>query len=131
MDRRARVVDISGFGIRADQAVEVARLELVGVGRERLAVGHAVVRGASGEVVVEDQRTQGGVAARAAAADTEAPSINFALARQVAGGADAVLRVDDAPLAVEPLAVRAPEATAAAVVHVDDAKTPTGPELEL
>ena len=79
---------------------------------------------------MEDQRAQGRVAARAAAADTEPPAIHLALVRQVARRADAVLRIDDAPEAVEPLAVRAPEAAAATVVDVDDAKAAAGPELD-
>ena len=49
---------------------------------------------------------------------------------EVAGGVDAVLEVDDAPLPVQPLAVRAAVAGRAAVVDVDDGEAATRPELD-
>ena len=69
VDRRARAIERLRLGIRADQRVEVARLELVRVLRQHLEVADAVVAGAGAEDVVEGQRRQRRVAAGAAAAD--------------------------------------------------------------
>ena len=51
--RRAGLVDVLGVGPRADEAVEVAGLELVRVPRQRAEVGDAVVAGAGRERVLE------------------------------------------------------------------------------
>ena len=67
-------------GIRADQAVQVARLELVRVRGQRLEVADAVVAGAGLEDVAEGQRAQRGVAAGAAAADRQALAVDLARA---------------------------------------------------
>src|SRR5205814_9864854 len=93
------------LGIRTDGAVEGARLELVGIGRQGLGVGHAEVAGADGEVAAERQRAQRRVAARAPTPDRQPAAVDQSLRRQVAGSVDAVVDVDDAPLPVEPLAV--------------------------
>ena len=80
---------------------------------ERLQVRDAVVAGAGGEVVVERQRAQRRVPAGAATTDQQPFAVDVALVRQVSGGVDAVHGVDDAPVAVQPLAIRAPVARAA------------------
>src|SRR5581483_10609519 len=108
-----------GFGIRPDQAVEVARLELVGVGGQRLGVGHAEVTGAHREVVSERQRAQRGVPAGTAASDGELVPVDQALGRQMAGGVDAVVDVDAPPRPLQSLAVLAAVAGTAAVVDID------------
>src|SRR6266508_239474 len=56
VDRRALPVQLRGLRIGTDQAVEVARLELVGVPGERLDVSHAEVARAGREGVVEGER---------------------------------------------------------------------------
>ena len=71
VDRRALAVQVAPLGIGPDQAVEVARLELVRVARQRLEVADAVVARAGREDVAEGQRAQRRVAAGAAAADRQ------------------------------------------------------------
>ena len=56
VDRRARTVQGLRLGVRTDQAVEIAGLELVGVARQLLEIADAVVAGAGGEEIVERQR---------------------------------------------------------------------------
>ena len=70
---------VLGGRIRPDQAVEVARLELVGVRRQRLEVADPEVAGARAEDVGERQRAQRGVAARAAAPDGQPVGVDLAL----------------------------------------------------
>ena len=112
VDRRALAVEVGALGIGADQAVEVARLELVRVAGERLEVGDAVVAGAGREVVVEGERAERRVAAGAAAADRQALAVDLAALGQVARGGDAVVDVDDAPGAAQAVAVGAAVAAA-------------------
>ena len=49
VDRRALAIQRRGLGLRPDQAVEVAALELVGVPGQRLQIADAVVAGAGPE----------------------------------------------------------------------------------
>jgi hypothetical protein len=69
--------------------------------------------------VVERQRRERGVAARAAAGDDGALAVGPVLLRQESHAIDAVLDVDHAPISIEPLAILAPESRAAAVIHVE------------
>ena len=131
VDRRALAVALGRLRIRADEAVEVARLELVRVARERLEVADAVVARAGGERVGRGQRAQRRVAAGAGAADRHPAAVDLAGGGQVARGGDAVGHVDDAPRAVQPRAIGAPVARAAAVVDVDDGEAAARPELGL
>ena len=67
--------------------------------------------------------------AGAAASDRQTMSVDLTPLRQVARGVDAVIGVDDAPHAIESLAIRPPETGAATVVDIDHAEAATGPEL--
>ena len=78
------------------------------VRRQRLEVADAVVAGAGAERVVEGQRAQRGVAAGAAAADGQALAVDQAPLDEIARAVDAVVDVDDAPLAVQPPPIRRP-----------------------
>ncbi len=69
------------------------------VSRQRLAVSNTVVRRARGEIIVKDERAQRRVPTGTAAANGQPLAINFALPGQEARRADAVLDVDNAPLA--------------------------------
>ena len=129
MDRRTLDVKIASLGVGADQAVEIARLELVGVLRQRFEVADAVVAGAGFENIAEGERAQRRVAAGAAAGDHQAVAVDFAAFGQIARAVDAIVDVDDAPLAVEPFAIRAAVAGAAAVVHVEHGDAAAGPVL--
>src|SRR5690606_10627004 len=112
-----------------DEAVEVAALELVRLGGQRLEVGDPVVAGTGGERVPEGQRRQRRVAARRAAPDAEARGIDPPLLGQPPGSGLAVVDVDDAPGAPQLVAVGAPVAGGAAVVDVDDGEAAAGPVL--
>jgi hypothetical protein len=72
------------------------------------------------EDVVEGQRRQGRESAGAAAANRHPPGVDEPLLCQILGGVDAIVDVDDAPVAIEPAHVLAAVAVAAAVIDVDD-----------
>ena len=59
VDRRALDVEVAALGVGADQRVEVAGLELVGVRGQRLEVGDAVEAAAGGEDLAEGQGRRG------------------------------------------------------------------------
>ena len=128
-DRRGQLVDVVDGGavdvdvavlrVGPDQAVEVARLELVRVARQDLQVADAVRADAGGEDVGRGERAQGGVAAGAAALDHEPGAVGEALLDHRQRAVGAVVDVDDAPAALEPLAVGPAVAGAAAVVDVE------------
>ena len=127
--RRALAVDGGRLRIRPDQAVVVARFELVAVGVEQLEVADPEVADAGREDVAEGERRQRRVAAGAPALDGQPVRIDVAALDEEPRGRDAVVDVDDAPLPVEALAVLAPVAGAAAVVDVDDGDPAAGQEL--
>ena len=129
VDRRTLPVEGRGLRVRGEQAVVVARLELVGLDLEELQVADPVVADARGEDVPERERREGRVAAGASALDGQPPRIGVAPADQVAGSRDAIVDVDDPPLAVEPAPVLAAVAGAPAVVHVHDGDAAAGQEL--
>ena len=127
---RTLAVDVRGGGQRAQQHVEIARLELVRLHRQAELVGHAVETDPRAEEAgVIHQRLQDGEAARAAAHDDQALAICQAAARQMLRAAERVLDVADAPVAVEALHVVAPVAGAAAIVHVQHRDAARGEEL--
>ena len=107
MDRRAGDVEIAAFGVRADQSVEVARLEFMGVFRQRFQVADAVVAGAGFEDVAEGEGAQSGEAAGAAAANRQAIAIDLAKLCQVTGAVGAVVDIDDTPVAVQSFTIGA------------------------
>jgi len=69
VDRRALDVEIAPIGIGADQAVEIARLELVRVFGQRFEIGDAVVAGAGFENITESERAERRISAGAATMD--------------------------------------------------------------
>ena len=111
--------------------VEVSRLELVSLLRQRLEVADPVVAGACTEDVRTGQCRERRVAARAAAADRQPAAVGSALLDHRERSGHAVLDVHDSPLAVETFAVAAAEARAAPVVDVEDREAPAGPVVEL
>src|SRR5262244_237347 len=119
MERRALAIARFLLRIRSDQPVEIARLELVGVARERSDVAHAVIAGPALKEVAEGQCRQGRVAAGAAAADDASLAVDPPLRRQEPRAGDAIVDVDHAPIQLQTVAVGAAEAGASAVVHVE------------
>src|SRR5581483_1634505 len=123
VDGGALAVEVEALRVGTDQAVQIARLELVGVAGEELQVGNAEEAGAGGEAVAEGEHRQRRVPARATAVDGQARTVDAPLAHQVQRAVDAVLDVDDPPGAVEALPVLPPVAAAAAIVDVEDGET--------
>src|SRR5213594_615208 len=80
--RAACPVDLAAGRKWSDQAVEVARLELVGVCGQRLEVGDAKVVDAGGKPMGEGQRRQHRESACATATDDHAPAVHSAGAGQ-------------------------------------------------
>ena len=132
VDRAPRAVGLLGLGPRPDHRVLVPALELVRVALgERHEVGDPEVRGARREHIGERQRADHDVAAGAAAANEEPLAVDVAPVDQEPRGVHAVLQVDDAPLAVQPLPVGTPVARRAAVVHVHHGEPAGRPVLQL
>ena len=129
MDRRPLDIHIAVVGVWADEAVEVARLELVGVPDQRLKVANAEVAGASLELGAKREDAQGRVAACTPAGDGEAIAVHEAALCEETGTVDAIVDVDDPPLAVQPFAVTPTVAGAPAVVDVQHRDATTGPIL--
>ena len=71
VDRRPLGVDGAFFGIPAYQALEIARLKLVRVGRQCLEIGDPVLADTRGEDITGRQGSQGCEAAGAAAPDCQ------------------------------------------------------------
>src|SRR3990170_1039447 len=132
MDRAALAVRLDRLGVRADERVLVLQLELVRLSpAELLEVGDAEVRRTRGEHVREGNGADSRVAAGAATRDQQTIRVGFASVDEVARRIHTVLEIDDAPLAVEALPVRASVAGRASVVHVDDGEAAARPELHV
>src|SRR5713101_5898034 len=99
-ERRALAVEIGALGIGADQPIEIARLEFMGVAGERGNIADPVIAGA--------------------ALDDGALAIGEALGDDMPGGVDAIVDIDDAPGALQALAIGAAIPGAAAVIDIDD-----------
>ncbi len=130
VDWRTLQIQVPAFRVRADQAVQIAGLELVGLFGQALQIADAVVAGAGLEDLLEGQGGQGGVPAGAASVDGQPVSVGFAPADQMQGGIAAVVDIHDSPGIVEPFPVLPAVAGAAAVVDVQDTDAPAGPELD-
>src|SRR5258708_33276485 len=106
------------------------RLEFVRVAGQGLEIGDAVIARAGPEDVVEGQGGEGGVAAGAAAADHQAVRVGASGADEVTSAIDTILDIDDAPLSIETVAIGAPIAAAAAVIHIEHADAAARPILD-
>src|SRR6516165_7797595 len=130
IDWRTRQVKIASFGIRSDQTIKVARFELVGVLSQSLQVAHAIMTSAGPEEVVEGERAQGGVAAGAATRDHDAHRIDALCLGEALRAVDAILDVNNAPLAAQQVAIFPAVAAAAAVVDIEHCDSAARPELD-
>ena len=126
-----RALAIAGFlqRIGSDQPVEIARLEFVGVARERGDVAHAVIASPTLKEVAEGQRRQSRVATGAAAADDASLAVDPSLRGEEPRAGDAIVDVDHAPVQLQTIAVGAAESGAAAVVHVEHRNAAASPVL--
>src|SRR5438874_10402732 len=130
--RGTRPVELDLPRVGPDQRVEIARLELVGLDRERLDVGDAEVAHTGRERRgIESERAKHDVAAGATALYPGPLRVGLTLLGEVARGCDAVLPVDLAPAPVEQAPIAAAEPGAAAVVDVHDPDAALCPEQEL
>src|SRR5918993_3561939 len=100
------------------------------IGRHRLQIADAEVAGAGPEEIAERQGGERRVATGAPAANGGALGIDQTALDQIPGAVDVVIDVDDPPGVIQPLAIRAAVASAAAVVDVEDGKSTGGPELD-
>ena len=130
MDRRALPVALGHRRIRSDEPVDVARLELVRVARERLEVADPVPADAR-------RRTHRGRRGRAASCsrrrspfDRQPVAVDIAALDEEAGGGDGVVDIDDPPRDRRAAAIRPAVAGAAAVVDVDDRDAATRQQLD-
>src|SRR5688572_4038837 len=98
--------------------------------RERSEISDAIMTGTGGKRVVEHQRAQRRVAPRAASANGHSPGIDISAIGEVVRGGDAVFDIHNSPLAIQPLAVFTAIARAAAIIDIDDSKSPSGPVLQ-
>src|SRR5262249_33205706 len=129
IERRALAIARFLLWIRSDQPVEIARLELMGVARERGDVAHAVMASPALKELAEGQRCQSRVAAGAAAADDASLAVDPSLRGEAPRAGDAIVAVDHAPFQWKTGAVGAAESGASAVVHVEHRNAAAGPEL--
>src|SRR5262249_46210730 len=98
VNRRALSIELARLWVRADQALEIGRLEFVRVGGQRFKIADAVVAGAGAKDVAERQGAQRCVAASAAATNEQATLIDLSTTCQVLRAVYAVVDVGDAPL---------------------------------
>src|SRR5206468_3414493 len=80
--------------------------------------------------VAEGEGGERGVSAGAAARDDAARRVGETAAGQESRAVDGVVHIHDAPVPIEQLAVRAPVAGAAAVIHVEDGNPAARPILD-
>ena len=125
-ERGALDVEVASFRVGADEPVDVAGLEVVGVLAQPLEVGDPVAGDPGGEGRGAGQAGQHRPAARAAALDRQPLPVGDPLGDQMLHHGDGVGHVDHAPLAPEPIAVGASVTGRAAVVDLDDAEAPGG-----
>src|SRR5262245_5303280 len=124
MNRRAFHVKISPFGIRTDQAIEITRLEFVGVPCQGFQIADSIVAGAGFEEVTESQRAEGCVSSGAGSSDRYSVAVDISALDKIPCAIYAVIHIDDTPSTLEPLSVCAPVTGTAAVIHVEYSNTP-------
>ena len=86
--------------------------------------------GAGFESVAESQRAERGIAARASATNRQAVAVNVSALDKIARAIDAVIDIDDTPLALEPFSVCAAVTRAATVIYVEYGDPAASPVLD-
>src|SRR5262245_2716052 len=129
MNRRACDVKIPPLLIGANQAVEIARLELMGVLCQSFQIADSIVAGAGFEEVTESQRAKGCVTSGAASSDGNSVPVYVSTLDKIPCAIHAIVDIDDTPSILEPLSVCAAVTGTATVIHVEYGNTSTGPIL--
>jgi hypothetical protein len=130
VDGGAIPVEVGRLWPWADEMIGVVTLEAGGVGAEGGEVCNAEPAGAGGEPVCGGERAQDGESARACAGNDGAVGVGVTSVGEERRDVDAVLYVQDAPVAVEVGAVGAAVAGATPVVDVDDGEAAAREELD-
>ena len=130
MNGRSINVDILALRVGANQSIEVASLELMGISGQGFQIAHAVVAGSGLELVTESQSGQGGVAPGAAPGNGQAIAIHQSPIDQILRTIHAIIHIHQPPLAIQPAMVGAAIARAAAIVHIQHRKAATRPILD-
>src|SRR5438270_13943847 len=125
MNRRALAVEVCALRVRSDQAIKIARLELVRLFGKRLAIAHAEMARASTKAIKKCQSAERRVSACASARYHQTIRVRQAALRQVARAVRAIVNINDSPMVVQTLSVLTPVTSASAVVHIKDANAPT------
>ena len=129
MNRRARDIDVPSFRVGSDQIVRVARLELMGVARQRFEVADPVMTRPGPKRIAKGQCAQGRVSSGAAAGNSQPLGIDLAAGDQIVRPVDAVVHIDNPPVAVQALPIGPPITGAAPIVHVQNGKAAARPVL--
>src|SRR5262249_53084455 len=119
IERRALAIARFLLRIGSNQPVEIARLKLVGVTRERGDVTYAVIASPALKELAESQRRQSRVAAGAAPADDASLAVDPPLRCEEPCAGDGIVDVNHAPIQLQTVAIGAAESSASAVVHVE------------
>src|SRR6185295_13135114 len=98
VDRRARYINVTLFGIRSHESIEIPRLKFMRFFCQRFSIADAVVAGSGAERVTESQRTKRRVAPRAAAGNHKAIAIDFTLLNQITRAVCTVVDINYSPL---------------------------------
>ena len=94
-------------------------------------VADAKVTGPCCKDVALGECAEGGVAARAAATNRQAPAISESALYKIFRSVGTIINVDDSPLSIEALAIGTTIASAATVIDIDEGKATAGPELDI
>ena len=129
MNRRARLIDVLSLRVGSDQIVRVAGLELMGVARQRFEVADSVMARPGPKRIAKGQCTQGRIAPGAAAGNGQPLGIDLATGDQIVRTVDAVVHIDNPPVAVQALAISPSITGAASIVHVQNGKAAARPVL--
>jgi hypothetical protein len=102
----------------------------VGLDLQGLQIAHPEVARAGTKDVSKRQRTERGVATGAAPSDGEPVAVDVAALYQIPGPVHAIVNVDDAPLAPQPVSILAAVAGAPTVIDVEHGDAAAGPVLD-
>src|SRR5947209_11756237 len=103
MNRRALAVEVCALRVRSDQAIKIARLELVRLFGKRLAIAHAKMARACTKAIAECESAERRVASSASARYHQTVSVRQAAIYQIACAVRAIVNVNDSPAVIQTL----------------------------